>query len=249
MACSGYIIGGKDASRLCMESPSLYRGDVMKKPDEPKLVSAPEDLNQVFRVSEALLGPFFATLERKPEKGEIRIEETRYLLVRADSVTIELHEELRKNFGDAGAWRIAYRFGRALGKRDARMLHERFQVDDPLTKLALGPVHFAHTGWGAVEILPESRPSSNEDYLLIYRHPNSFEATSFLEQGLKSEVPVCHMNAGYSCGWCEVSFGVELVAEEITCRAAGDPHCMFIMAHPRHVKRLRDDFLGRSQAQ
>ena len=30
------------------------------------------------------------------------------------------------------------------------------------------------------------------------------------------------MNAGYSSGWCEESFGVTAVASEIMCRARGD---------------------------
>ena len=47
------------------------------------------------------------------------------------------------------------------------------------------------------------------------------------------------MNAGYSAGWCEVSFGVELKAEELTCRAKGDERCTFAMAHPRHLDRLK----------
>ena len=42
------------------------------------------------------------------------------------------------------------------------------------------------------------------------------------------------MNAGYSSGWCQVSFGVDLKAEELTCRAKGDDQCVFVMAHPKH---------------
>lgn len=45
------------------------------------------------------------------------------------------------------------------------------------------------------------------------------------------------MNAGYSAGWCQVSFGIELKAEEITCRAQGDDRCVFIMAHPKTFDR------------
>jgi len=218
----------------------------MSKSDEPKLVKVPENLQSFFQTSERLMEEFFKTFKRKPERGEATIGGMRYLLVRAESITLELHEELKKNFGEAGAWRIAYRLGRALGKRDAQMLHERFGIEDSLTKLALGPVHFAHTGWAFVEILPESLPRPNEDYFLAYKHPYSFEADAYLEKGLKSEVPVCQMNAGYSCGWCEVSFGVELVAEEIACRAMGDQQCTFVMAHPKHLKRLRDEFRAKS---
>jgi signal transduction histidine kinase/ActR/RegA family two-component response regulator len=44
------------------------------------------------------------------------------------------------------------------------------------------------------------------------------------------------MNAGYSSGWCEESFGIKLVASEILCRARGDEHCRFIMAHPSNIE-------------
>ena len=49
------------------------------------------------------------------------------------------------------------------------------------------------------------------------------------------------MNAGYSSGWCEESFGINLTAVEIACKAKGDDNCTFIMAPPdrieEHLKR------------
>jgi len=44
------------------------------------------------------------------------------------------------------------------------------------------------------------------------------------------------MNAGYSSGWCEESFGLGLVAVEIMCQAKGDPACRFIMAPPSRIE-------------
>ena len=122
------------------------------------------------------------------------------------------------------------------------MFHKRLKVEEPDMKLALGPVHFAHVGWAFVDIFPESAPQPNEDYFLAYDHPYSFEAASFLDNGLKSDHTVCHMNAGYSAGWCEVSFGVELKAEELTCRARGDDKCIFVMAHPKNFDRLAREY-------
>jgi class 3 adenylate cyclase len=43
------------------------------------------------------------------------------------------------------------------------------------------------------------------------------------------------MNAGYSSGWCEESFGIRLVAVEIQCVARGDNQCKFIMAPPGRI--------------
>ncbi len=116
---------------------------------------------------------------------------------------------------------------------------------DPISKLSAGPVHFAYSGWAFVDILPESTPSPNDDYYLIYNHPFSFEADSWMRSGKKSETPVCVMNSGYSSGWCEESFGIPLTAVEVTCKAKGDEHCTFIMSPPEriqeHVNRFTSD--------
>ncbi len=44
------------------------------------------------------------------------------------------------------------------------------------------------------------------------------------------------MNAGYSSGWCEESFGMPLVSSEIMCKAKGDECCRFIMGHPSKIE-------------
>ena len=59
---------------------------------------------------------------------------------------------------------------------------------------------------------------------------------------MTSPQPVCLMNAGYSAGWCEVSFGIDLKAEELTCRAKGDERCVFVMAHPKNFDRLKREY-------
>lgn len=210
----------------------------MSENKKPTLVRCPEPFEPLFAAAEESMGTFFTGLDRKPEKGEITISGERYLLMRAESLAIELQEELRKTFGEAGARQIRYKLAKAAGIRDARMFHERLEVEKPEMKLALGPVHFAHVGWAFVDIFPESAPQPNEDYFLAYDHPFSFEAQSYLDNDLKSDHPVCHMNAGYSCGWCEISFGIDLKAEEISCRAKGDDRCVFVMAHPKNFDRL-----------
>jgi len=207
-----------------------------------KVVSCPEPIAPLFEAAEKIMGAFFADLRREPERGDIQISGVRYLLMRTDSLALELHEELRKTFGESGARQIRYKIARACGIRDAKMFHERLQVTEPTMKLALGPVHFAHVGWANVDIFPESNPVPNEDYFLAYAHPYSFEAASFLDNCIKSTQPVCLMNAGYSSGWCEISFGIELKAEELTCRAKGDERCTFVMAHPRHFDRLKREY-------
>ncbi len=210
----------------------------MTDSQKPKLITCPEPFEPLFAAAEDAMASFFTGLDRNPEKGEIRIGDERYLLMRSDSLAIELQEELRKTFGEAGARQIRYKLAKACGIRDAKMFHERLKIEDPAMKLALGPVHFAHVGWASVDIYPQSAPQPNENYFLVYNHPYSFEAASYIENEIKTTHPVCHMNAGYSCGWCEVSFGIELKAEEITCAARGDDKCVFVMAHPKNFNKL-----------
>ena len=211
-----------------------------------KTVKCPEPFAPLFAKAEEIMAEFFGTMERQPERGDIQISGVRYLLMRTDSLSIELQEELRKTFGEAGARQIRYKLAKACGIQDAKMFHERLGVTDPDMKLALGPVHFAHVGWASVDIFPESRPQPNEEYFLVYSHPFSFEAAAYLDKGIPQSVPVCHMNAGYSAGWCQVSYGLELKAEELTCRARGDAQCIFAMAHPRQFERLVGEYRDRA---
>jgi signal transduction histidine kinase len=124
----------------------------------------------------------------------------------------------------------------AIGKADARSFHERMGVTAPIEKLSAGPIHFSFAGWAFVDISPESRPSPDENFFLIYDHPYAFESDTWLRRKRKSTFPVCIMNAGYSSGWCEESFGLPLVAVEIACLAAGGRQCRFIMAPPSRIE-------------
>jgi predicted hydrocarbon binding protein len=207
-----------------------------------KVVECPEPFAPLFGAAEQIMEGFFGDLQREPEKGQIHIQGVRYMLMRTDSMSIELQEELRKTFGEAGARQIRYKLAKACGKRDAKMFAERLGIEDSTMRMALGPVHFAHVGWANVEIFEESSPAQNEDLFMVYAHPYSFEAASYIDNGITTQHPVCHMNAGYSCGWGEVSFGIDIQVVELTCRAKGDEKCIFVMAHPSNIDRLSKEF-------
>ena len=55
------------------------------------------------------------------------------------------------------------------------------------------------------------------------------------------------MNAGYSSGLCEESFGLPLVAVEIECVACGDERCRFIMAPPSRIEQHLEQYGARRQ--
>jgi signal transduction histidine kinase len=201
-------------------------------------------MDAAFAAAEATVSSYFERRRHAPEEGTIEIFGERYVLVRAASLSVEffqlvrdMYGEARRDEADAFARSILFDLAHAVGKSDAKTFHAKMGLTDPIARLSAGPVHFAHAGWAFVDISPESHPSADEEFYMLYDHPYSFESEAWLRAGLKSAFPVCIMNAGYSSGWCDESFGVRLVASEVLCRARGDACCRFVMAPPSEIER------------
>jgi len=213
-------------------------------------VQVPKQFEPIFQKAQEYASKYFKEKKEDPSKGTIEIFGERYILVRAASMSIDFFEtveNLYKDRGEKKALNIARSFlfdiAHAIGKQDAKNFHKKLKLKDPIEKLSAGPVHFSHSGWAFVNIFPESRPTPDENFYLIYEHLFSFESDAWEKKGKKPDFPVCVMNAGYSSGWCEESFGVPLVASEITCKAKGDEACRFIMAHPSKIKGYIKEYL------
>jgi two-component sensor histidine kinase len=205
-------------------------------------VGVPGDFKEIFDQAEATVGKYFEGFSATPSKGMIEINDERYVLLRASSLSVgflNIIKDLYSDKGEEEAFTIGRNFlfdiSHVIGLEDAGKFHKSMGLNDPISKLSAGPVHFAYTGWAKVEVMPESNPSPDDNYYLKYNHPYSFEADSWIKAGIKSDHPVCIMNAGYSSGWCEESFGISLTSVEITCRAKGDEKCTFIMAPPHRI--------------
>ncbi len=213
-----------------------------------KTVIVPEEFKVIFEQAEKKVSEYFTEIYNSAESGEIVIHGQRYVLIRSASLSFEfldILKELYSNYPEEKAVRIGnnflYDIGQVLGKKDAKSFHTEMGLFEPLQKLSAGPVHFAYTGWANVEILPESNPTPDDDFILKYHHHNSFEAQSWIKAGRKSNKPVCVMNAGYSAGWCEESFEIPLTAVEISCAAKGDDCCTFIMAPTHRINEYLDN--------
>ena len=193
----------------------------------------PEQFSGLFLKAQQYVKEFFGKESRDPTKGEIRIGGQRYVLLSAISVPA-IRKEVSKSLGEDTANLIIYNIGRACGLNDAKIYHKAMNVKDPVEKLSAGPIQFSFRGFAFVDIFPESAPSPDENYFLIYDHPNSFELEP-LEGLAKPGKPICHFNAGYSAGWCTESFGVPLEAREIMCKATGAKTCRFVMAHKNRI--------------
>ena len=210
-------------------------------------VTVPDSIKPIFDQAEVTVANYFKGLKIEPDKSKIEIGDQRYLLVRAPSLSRDFFKsivELYKDRGEKEAIKIGrnllFDLAHVIGIEDAKNFHHQMNLKDSIEKLSAGPVHFAYTGWAYVEILPESNPVPNDQFFIKYNHPYTFEADSWIKAGVKTDFPVCCMNAGYSSGWCEQSFGMPLTAVEIKCRARGDDNCTFIMAKPDRI----NDFLS-----
>lgn len=230
----------EEIKRLKSENKTVKNAS-LKKDTKPK-VKAPKPFAPIFKKAEETVGEYFKDLKFAPSKGTIEINDERYVLVRASALSYDFLNSFKQLYSDRGedeainiAKNILFDIAHVIGLEDARNFHKKMKLKDPISKLSAGPIHFAYSGWAFVDILPESKPSPDENYFLKYHHPFSFEADSWIRAGKKSKVPVCIMNSGYSSGWCEESFGIPLTAVEISCRAKGDKHCTFIMAPPNKI--------------
>jgi CheY-like chemotaxis protein/nitrogen-specific signal transduction histidine kinase/predicted hydrocarbon binding protein len=232
---------------------ALLRRDFSVVSEKMPTVSVPENVKPIFDAAQKIVGEYFKNLKMEPSKGTIEINEQRYVLVRASALSIDFLSTILQLYADRGkeeAMLIGKNFlfdiAHVIGMSDAKNFHSKMNLSNPIEKLSAGPVHFAYSGWAFVDILPESNPSPDENYYLIYNHPFSFEADSWLRSGKKSDVSVCVMNAGYSSGWCEESFGIPLTAVEVTCKAKGDEHCTFIMSPPNKIQEHIDNYSKQS---
>lgn len=226
------------------EENKRLKNDISLKKE--KTVRAPDDIQPLFNNAEELIGNYFQNLSFEPQKASIEVNGERYVLMRASSLTIDFYNKIKllySNKGEEEAMHIGRNFlfdiSHVIALNDAKCIHDKLKLKTSLTKLAAGPVHFAYTGWASVEIL-EANPTADENFFIKYNHPQSFEADTWIKKNKKSKSPVCIMNAGYSSGWCEQSFGIQLTAVEITCRAKGDDNCTFIMAHPNKIQSFLD---------
>jgi hypothetical protein len=193
-------------------------------------VKVPSQFVPLFEQAERYVGQLFSELKREPSKGTIHVGAQRYVLFRAESVYLALFDGLSQAMGEEPAREFIYNMARIIGRSDCETFSRDRHVTDPTERLSAGPVHFAYAGWAFVDILPSSSPSPDNNYLLHYRHPNTFESEVCQARKIKPESPACVFSAGYSAGWCSVAYGLEVHAREIHCVARGDACCEFVMA-------------------
>jgi signal transduction histidine kinase len=206
-------------------------------------VKVPPAIEPLFLKAQEYVARYFSHKVENPQLGTISISGERYVLLRAASMSVEFFDLVMSLYKDKAAStarsvasNLLFDMAHAIGKADAKAFHGKMGVTEPIEKLSAGPIHFSFSGWAFVDISPESHPTPDNDYFLLYDHPYSFESDTWRKHGRKTAFPVCVMSAGYSSGWCEESFGLPLVAVEVECLAAGDARCRFVMAPPSRIE-------------
>lgn len=201
-----------------------------------KSVAVPVGMEPLFAKAEEYVKDYFSSYRADREHGTITIGGERYILVRAKSLRVDFAKHIGDIMGlsdemaESASSNFLYMLARSIGQEDAKHFISSQNVVNPIERLAAGPIAFNYAGWAFVDIFPESRPSTDDNYLLIYDHPYSFEADAYIQaKGATAANCICVMNAGYSSGWCSESFGVDVDAKEIMCKARGDAACRFVM--------------------
>src|SRR5262245_17828105 len=180
----------RDLSKRCPMPKASRRSRVAASRDRPtaarraatplRTVRVPEPFAPLFRRAQDYVERYFRGKAFSPHHGTISISGERYILLRAASMSVEFFDLVMSLYGDKGpdeardvARNLLFDVAHAIGKADAQAFHRKMGVADPIEKLSAGPIHFSYSGWAFVDISPESRPSPDEDYFLIYDHPYS----------------------------------------------------------------------------
>lgn len=196
----------------------------------PKTVEAPEELHPMIEALESQYESILNDqMEFHPEKGRVRLAGESIMLIPLETIAVSLKEELLDVLGENGMILLMYRVGKAFGRTAAKQILPNIETGNLAAKLVAGPIYAAYSGFVRVRLLPGSNITDDEDYFLLYEHPNNFESALWMEAGKSADEPICSFNAGYSAGWCSEAVGLDLDATEILCEAAGDSDCRFMM--------------------
>jgi predicted hydrocarbon binding protein len=170
--------------------------------------------------------PCFADrLVRDAERGEWRDGETRYLLLRQDSL-MGMFRGLAPPSRDEALAAFAAAVAEAGGRSAAR--YRETTPGGPAALLKVFSETAAQLGWG---VWTFAQPSDGELCLDVANSP-------FAEGFGPSLVPVCAAITGMASTIAATILGRPAVAEETHCVAAGAESCRFV-ARGRHLKQER----------
>jgi DNA-binding NtrC family response regulator len=196
-----------------------------------------------------------------PEKGQIRLEDYRMVMLSAAALGC-LRKELIETVGWDEARALMKRFGHAAGVADDRALVERFPEATADQHMEYGPA--LHSLEGVARVVRDESKSEIDlargRYHVEAYWENSYEAEQHLQLFGRSDVPVCWTLVGYATGHASSAAGRDMVVVETECKAMGHDRCRFVIGfadempdaarrenpdyQPHHLPEVLDDLLG-----
>jgi predicted hydrocarbon binding protein len=164
---------------------------------------------------------------RVPDRAEVLLGGVAHVLLPTSVLALAYRQDLEGALGTEVADLTLYRLGYLVGQAHARHFLERYPHRGLLFRILAGPFFFAWAGYGDVDLL-EADIRTDPGFRVLWETEDSFSAREALREGLKRRV--CHLQAGYSAGWCTEASGIPLAAKELACRAEGVRACRFLIA-------------------
>jgi len=202
-----------------------------------KFVTCPTAFAPLFDSAEARVADLLEDRSWDTSIGAHLIAGERYVMYRAESMSVSVREELEKLLG-SGMDTALYKLGKAIGTADCKYIADRLKDVSPDQLLAMCTISLALNGFAHSTVREESNPVPDDSFLLFYEHPHSYEAESFKRKGVATSKTVCWLLAGYSAGWCSEAMGIQLDSREVSCIARGDDKCVFVMCPPKKLREV-----------
>ncbi|HEY8559766.1 MAG TPA: sigma 54-interacting transcriptional regulator [Pyrinomonadaceae bacterium] len=157
--------------------------------------------------------------------GTIHYRDRRMLVFGADALGL-LRKNLIETLGVVEGSMILWKFGYAMGYRDAVNLKESEKPSDPEAWLRAGLHQWALLGWAAVHIKSIKIDKKDCTFEMESEWLNSYEAEQHRLHFGKSEDSVCVTLTGYIYGYASAVMECDVFFVEKKCRARGDDRCL-----------------------
>jgi len=141
-------IAFKQEKRIAeLESENTILKERLNRFSETKeTVKTPENFVPVFRKAQKTVKDYFKNIDFNPSQGAITINDDRYVLIRASSLSFDFFKGIKQLYRDEqenDAFDIGQNFlfdiGHLIGMEDAKQFHEKMNLKDPIEKLSTGP--------------------------------------------------------------------------------------------------------------
>ncbi|MEH7177862.1 XylR N-terminal domain-containing protein [Neobacillus vireti] len=162
-----------------------------------------------------------------PEKGQICLEDARFLLVSADGLGT-LTKDLISTLGRDRAKGFLLRYGWTCGYNDARIAQRQNPDHSELSLLYHGAYLHSLEGSTHVNVLKAEINLEEKHCLMESTWSNSHEAEQYCRHFGLSEELVCWTLTGYASGFASAIFGQRVLFREVKCVGMGDQYCQVI---------------------